>query len=144
MNPSLLLRIASALALIHFAGHTFGGMLSGPTHGPEEIAVLETMKAHRFDFMGSLRSYWDFWFGLGMLVSVNLLIQAVVFWQLATLAKVEPRRASPLIASFLVTYLAMAALAWRYFFIGPVIVELAIVACLGFAFYFCIRRTSAA
>ncbi len=55
MKPSILLRIASVLAVIHFAGHTFSGMLRAPSQGSEETALLEAMKSHHFDFMGSMR-----------------------------------------------------------------------------------------
>jgi hypothetical protein len=36
-------------------------VLSPPQHGADEILLLETMSAHRFDFMGSMRSYDDLW-----------------------------------------------------------------------------------
>ena len=48
MKPVLLLRIASVLSLIHCALHTVGGVFGRPRHGAEEIAVIETMKSHRF------------------------------------------------------------------------------------------------
>ncbi len=66
MKPSLLLRFASGIALVQFAAHTILFVFSSPKHGPAESAVIEAMKAHRFDFMGSLRSYWDFYFGYGL------------------------------------------------------------------------------
>jgi hypothetical protein len=50
MTATLFLRIAAVLSLINCAGHT-GGLFSSPRHGAEEVAVLETMKAHQFDFM---------------------------------------------------------------------------------------------
>jgi len=84
MNASLLLRIASVLTAIHFAGHTFGGMLSAPSHGQLEIATIQAMKLQQFDFMGSMRSYWDFYFGFGLMLSVTLLVQTAQLWLLAT------------------------------------------------------------
>jgi len=66
VKPSLLLRFASGIALVQFAAHTLLFAFSSPKHGPEESAVVEAMKAHRFDFAGSLRSYWDFYFGYGL------------------------------------------------------------------------------
>lgn len=57
LRPSIFLRIASVLTLIHCAAHTIRGVLSGPTHGAEEIAVIETMKSHAFNFGGFQRSY---------------------------------------------------------------------------------------
>lgn len=62
VTPTLFLRIASILTVVHCVLHTFGGVLGSPKHGAEEIAVIETMKSHPFDVMGSVRSYWDFFF----------------------------------------------------------------------------------
>jgi hypothetical protein len=66
MKPTMLLRIASIVALLQFAAHTLLLVFGAPTHGPEEIAVVEAMKSHHFDFMGLTRSYWDFYFGYGL------------------------------------------------------------------------------
>jgi hypothetical protein len=87
MKPTLFLRIASVLTLIHCILHTFGGVLAAPRNGAEEVSVIETMKSHRFDVMDSMRSYWDFFFGYGLFVTIALLVQALLFWQLSRLAK---------------------------------------------------------
>jgi len=55
MRLSTLLRTASVLTLVHCILHTIGGVLAPPSHGAEEIALIETMRAHRFEFMGSIR-----------------------------------------------------------------------------------------
>ena len=83
MNATLFLRIASVLSLIQCVLHTVGGVFGSPKHGAEEVAVIETMKSHRFDFMGSMRSYWDFVFGYGLFVTIDLIVQTILFWQLA-------------------------------------------------------------
>ncbi len=133
MTPTILLRIAAILTLLHFAGHTLGGVFGAPTHGSEELAVLDAMKSHRFDFMGSARAYWDFYFGFALFTSVNLLLQSVLFWQLATLAKTDAARVRPMVALFFCGYVAFALLSWRYFFAAPLVGEIAIAACLGLA-----------
>jgi len=66
VKPTLFLRIASILTFVHCVLHTFGGVLSSPRHGAEEVAVIEAMKSHSFDVMGSMRSYWDFFFGYAL------------------------------------------------------------------------------
>lgn len=87
VTPTLFLRIASILTVVHCVLHTFGGVLGSPKHGAEEIAVIETMKSHPFDVMGSVRSYWDFFFGYGLFVTIFLLGASVLFWQLGSFAK---------------------------------------------------------
>jgi hypothetical protein len=59
----IVLRAASVLTLIYCVGHRRGGVLRGPTHLTEEVAVIEAMKSHLFNFNGSPRRYWDFRFG---------------------------------------------------------------------------------
>ena len=61
MRPSVFLRIASILTLLHGVAHTAGGVFGvDADQTPEEARVLQAMKSHRFDIMGSLRSFWDF------------------------------------------------------------------------------------
>jgi hypothetical protein len=134
MKPRILLRSAAILTLIHAVLHTFGGLLSEPSHGPEEIAVLNTMKSLQFDFMGSPRTYWDFYFGFGLFLTVSLLLQAVLLWQLASLAKSDPAKASPFIAALLVAFIAAVVLSWRFFFIAPLVMEVIIAILIGLAY----------
>jgi hypothetical protein len=75
-------------------------VLSSPKHGPEEIAVVETMKAHTFNVMGSMRSYWDFNMGYGLTVTISLFVQALLFWQLGTMAKTNAAWTRPILALF--------------------------------------------
>jgi hypothetical protein len=135
VKVTLFLRIASVLTFIHCVLHTIGGVLSSPKHGAEEIAVVETMKTHTFNVMGSMRSYWDFNMGYGLFTTINLFIQAVLFWQLGTLAKSNAAGIKPILVLFSLGYVAMTVVAWRYFFIGPAITELIIAGCLAAAFF---------
>jgi hypothetical protein len=132
MKPLLFLRIASVLTLIHSALHTIGGVFGKPAPGVE-AATLAIMKANAFGVMGVTRTYSDFLRGMGLAVTVFLTVEAIVFWQLGTLAKTDALRLRPILASFLVAYLAMAVNAYTYIFLGPVIAEILIAACLGMA-----------
>lgn len=134
MKPTIFLRIASVLTFIHCIAHTMRGVLSGPTHGAEEITVIETMKSHAFNFGGFLRTYWDFHLGYGWFLTVILLIQGLLFWFLASLAKTSSMAVRPMLALFSLNFLGIAIVAWRYFSLGPVIIELLIAASLAVAF----------
>src|SRR5437763_6264408 len=120
MKSSTFLRIASIITLLYFAGHT-SGIPWTPDVGPGAMAVLEAMKSHSFDAMGSTRTYWDFYFGFGVIISLYLLTQAVVLWQLGYLAKTDALRVRPIVAVFFVAFIANTVLAWKYFFVLPVI-----------------------
>ena len=132
MRTVLFLRIASVLTLIHAALHTIGGVFGGAAPGAQQ-ATVAVMKANEFAVMGVMRSYWDFQMGLGLVVSVFLTMEAVVFWQLGALAKIDALRLRPVLAAFLVGYLCVAAVSYRYFFAAPVITEILIALCLGLA-----------
>jgi hypothetical protein len=132
MRPVLFLRIASVLTLIHAALHTIGGVFGGAAPGVQQ-ATVAVMKANEFQVMGVMRSYGDFYMGLGLVVSVFLTVEAVVFWQLGSLAKTDAVRLRPVLATFLVGYLCAAVVSSRYFFAAPVITEILIALCLGLA-----------
>ncbi len=123
MKPTIFLRVASILTLIHAVLHTIGGVLGKPKNGAPEIAVIETMKAHQFLVMGSQRTYWDFFFGYGLILSVYLLMQAVLLWQLGEIVKKEPQLIRPLLATFILAFTGSAIIAGLYFFAAPVITE---------------------
>lgn len=136
MKATLFLRIAAILSFIHCVLHTVAGVFGSPQHGGEEIAVIETMKSHRFNFAGSMRSYWDFFFAYGLFVTIILFVFGVFFWQLASVAKTNPTWVRPVVAVFCFNFAAMAIVAWRYFFIFPAVTELLIAVCLALAFAF--------
>ncbi|MCU1226555.1 MAG: hypothetical protein JWQ42_4648 [Edaphobacter sp.] len=129
MKTALLLRGASVLALLHGVMHTIGGVFGEAAPGAQQTAV-SAMKANQFDAMGATRTYWDFFMGFGLFITVSFLVQAVVFWQLAAMAKVDAVRTRPIVMAFCVGYVAYAVLSWRYFFVVPVVFELVIAACL--------------
>ena len=132
MKPTVFLRIASLLTLIHSALHTIGGVFGRPSPGVA-TTTLAIMKANEFAVMGVTRSYWDFLRGMGLAVTVFLTLEAIVLWQLGTLAKTDALRLRPILATFMIAYLVMAWNAWTYIFAGPAITEVLIAACLGMA-----------
>ena len=133
MKPTVFLRIASVLTLIHAALHTIGGVF-GKTP-PDLQPVVAAMQGNQFLAMGVMRTMWDFHMGLGLAVSVFLTVEGVVFWQLGSLAKTDAARLRPILTTFLAGYLGVAVVSYRYFFAGPVITEILIALCLGLAIW---------
>ena len=132
MKPTVFLRIASVMTLIHAVLHTIGGVFGKPSPGLE-AATVATMKANEFVVFGLTRTYFDFFRGMGLAVSIFLTAEAIVFWQLGTLAQRDAVRLRPILGTFLVAYLAMAVNSYMYFFYLPVGVEVLIAACMGMA-----------
>jgi hypothetical protein len=118
------------LTFIHAVLHTVGGVFGKVGPGPATVAV-QAMKVNQFLLMGHMRSFWDFYRGMGLAATISLTAEAVLFWQLGSLAKSDAARLRPILAAFLVAYSALAVNSYAYFFVGPVIAEILIAACLG-------------
>jgi hypothetical protein len=131
-KPVVFLRIAAVLTFIHAVLHTVGGVFGQIDPGPAAVAV-QAMKINQFLLMGHLRSFWDFYRGLGLGLTIFLTSESIVFWLLASLAKTEAARIRPILITFAAAYAVFAVNSYAYFFIGPVITEILIAACLGLA-----------
>ena len=132
MTTTLLLRIASVVSLLFTAGHTLGGLQKWSPMGEND--VLQTMTAVRFDTMGASRSYLDFFLGFGWSISVAMLLQTILLWQLAALAQPDPARVRPMIAVFVLATLASGVISWRFIFPVPALFSGALVAVLAAAY----------
>jgi hypothetical protein len=139
MKPVIFLRIASVLTLIHAALHTVGGVFGKPAPGVATM-VAATMRT-RFPAMGAMRSYSDFYLGMGLAVSIFLTVEAIAFWLLSSMAKSDSTRLRPLLAIFLLGYVALAVNSYALFFAAPVVVELLIAGCIGAAIFTAGGRT---
>ena len=117
MTTTLLLRIASLISLLFAAGHSAGGLQKwSPTGGDP---VLTAMTGAHFPMMGFSRSYLDLFLGLGWSISVWLLLQTILLWQMASLARTNAAQLRPMIAAFMLATLASGILAWMYIFAVP-------------------------
>ena len=132
MTTTLLLRIASVVSLVFTAGHTLGGLQKWSPMGENE--VLRAMTSVRFDTMGANRSYLDFFMGFGWSISVFMLLQTVLLWQLASLARANPTLVRPMVAVFALATLASGVIAWRLIFPIPALFSVALVIVLVAAF----------
>ena len=141
MKTSTLLRIAAVLSFLYFVGHTSGAPWT-PGEAPSDLAVIDAMKSDHFPVIGVSRSYWDFYFGFGLVISAMQLVQTVVLWQLATLARTDAARLRPIIAVFCVSLVINAVLGCMYFFVIPIVMALLIAVCLLLAFVSAGRSTA--
>lgn len=133
MTPTRVLRLASILAALQYLAHAALFLSAKPTHGAAEAAVIDTMKNFRFDFSGFSRSYWDFYFGYGLLAILWGLVEIILLWQLSSLAANDSSRVMRSVALLLLANVAHAILAWRYFFPAPVAGDVVVAVCLVWA-----------
>jgi len=96
--------------------------------------VLRSMTDVRFNVMGANRSYLDFYMGLGWSISVLMLMQTILLWQLASLARTEPARLRPLIAVIALATAGGGLIAWRFILPIPALFSLVLAIVLGLAF----------
>jgi len=141
MNATIALRITSIISLLLAAGHTLGGRSSWSPGG--ETETLRAMRAFHMNVFGVNRSYHDFYMGFGYSLSVLLLLQTVLLWQLAELARTQPQTVRPLLLVFLVASLASALVAWELLFPVPVAFLLAVSAGLAWSYFLARPKTAA-
>ena len=131
MKASLLYRISSILLLLFAAGHTLGFRQIDPKWGVDSL--VQSMKTIHFNANGSDRTYWDFFVGFGLFVTVLMVLASIVAWQLGSLPS-ETLTAMRVSAwGFVACFAVVVYLSWRYFFIIPVVFSIAIFLCLAAA-----------
>ncbi len=123
MSVTILLYIATALALIQYVAHAFLFLRAKPSHGQEEIAVVNAMKSYRWNFSGFRRSYWDFYFGYGLLAILWGIIEIILLWQLAGIASTSSVSIAAILILLLAANIGHAILTLRYFFLMPAIFD---------------------
>jgi hypothetical protein len=132
MTTTLWLRISAGIALLFAAGHTLGGLKYWSPMG--DNPVLQSMRTVRFDTMGANRSYFDFFMGFGHSISVLQVMEAVLLWQLATLARGNALSVRPMIAAIWLATAACGVIAWRFIFTVPALFSLVLVLTLSVAY----------
>ena len=128
MKAAIFVRIAAGLVLVHAVLHTVGGVFGKVPAGPAAVAVA-AMKANQFVALGNTRTFWDFYRGMGLGLTIFLSMEAVVLWLLARLVGRYGRELRPVLGAFAIGYVVFAVDSYRYFFLGPVVAELLIAAC---------------
>ncbi len=127
MTPKILYRVA-AILLVVFAGlHTFGFAQIDPAWQIDSL--IAQMRQSTFVVMGQTRTYWEFYYGHGISVTVWQLLGAVAAWELG-----GTQASLPLIRWGLVaTMAAISWISWRYFFPAPLGFSLLVTVCLALA-----------
>src|SRR5215468_4271652 len=133
MTTTLWLRIASVILLLFTVGHTLGGLQRWSPMGDNE--VLRAMTAVRFDTMGASRTYLDFYMGFGWSLTVAMIMQTVLLWQMASLAQTNPAGVRPMIAIIALATVAGGVISWRFLFPIPALFSIALVIPLAAAYF---------
>jgi len=131
MTTSFWLRSASVLTLLLALGHTAGYPWT-PDLGAASMSVVSRMQSVHFMVMGFEQSFWAFYVGFGLTISVMLLLLAVLLWQVPA-AVPDPRKARLLIVAMLAAFVLISGLDWVFFFTAPLMLAVASTVCLALA-----------
>ena len=131
MKASLLYRSSSILLLLFAAGHTLGFRQIDPKWSVDSL--VQSMKTIHFSANGSDRTYWDFFVGFGFFVTVLLVFASIIAWQFGSLPAETLQAMRISTWGFVICFVVVAYLSWRYFFIVPVVFSTAISLCLASA-----------
>src|SRR5262245_42996308 len=115
MTSAVLLRVVSVVAFVQFLGHGALFVRARPTHGPEEVAVVDAMRSNAFRFASAPRTYWDMYFGYGIEAAVICLVEAILFWLLAGAAAGNSSLIRSIAVLFAVANIAHMFMLARYF-----------------------------
>jgi hypothetical protein len=99
------------ISLVYAVGHSLGGLQNWSPI--DNNPVLKAMTDVRFNTMGVSRSYLDLYVGLGWSISVAMLLQTVLLWQMASLARTNLAQVRAMIAAFALATLVAGVIAWR-------------------------------
>jgi hypothetical protein len=138
MKASMFYRIAAVLLLLFDAGHTSGFPWSDPKWGVD----LGSMRSTHFDILGSSRTYWDFYVGFGLSVTVFLLLAVVLAWQLGGLPAETLAMMRGVAWAFALCFAAITVVSWRYLFIIPVAFSIVTTLCLTAAAWLSAKQVS--
>jgi hypothetical protein len=115
MTAAVVLRIVSVVALLQFVGHGTMFVRARPTHGPDEVAVVDAMRSHAFTFALAPRTYWDMYFGYGLEAAFVCLVEAVLFWFLAAASPGSGALVRSVAVLFAIANVAHIGMLMRYF-----------------------------
>ena len=133
MKPSILYRIASILLILFAIGHTLGFWQTQPQWNAD--SVVASMRSVHFDAQGFNRTYWDFYIGFGLCVSVFLLLAATLSWQMSSLQAGTLAQLRGPAWALVLCFIGVTVLSWRYFFIIAIVFSAAITLALAAAAY---------
>lgn len=124
-SPVALIRASSILVVLLMVGHLSAYPWTA-SHAIQETQLVDSMKSVDFEFLGARSTYWNLYFGWGILVSVQLLTLSLILWLVSDLVRLAPRRLGVITGIISACCLVGAYLSYRYFYIPPFLFYLAI------------------
>jgi hypothetical protein len=137
-------RVASYLLVLYTLGHTLGAVIATPRFGLESDAVVALMKSVHVRAQSTDCTWYGFYRGFGILVSIYFVFSAFAAWYLGSEGGRVETVLRPIAWALFLGHLAGAVIAWVYFFPAPIVFSTAITALLGYGCWRASARPAAA
>jgi hypothetical protein len=118
--PVALIRVSSILFVLLMIGHLSGYPWTSK-HVLQEKQLVGSMKTVELVFFAERSSYWNLYFGWGLLVALMLLTIAIVLWLLSDIARLAPRPVGLITGVISANCPVHACLCFRFFYTPPVV-----------------------
>ncbi len=113
------------------AGHTMGAVLRTPHFNDAASAVRSAMTSVRFPCDGSSCTWFGFYLGFAIMVSVFVLLCAFTVWYVGGLDRATRLLLRPLTFALLLAFVAMALVCKFFFFAPPLVLSLIVAGLLA-------------
>jgi hypothetical protein len=122
---SLVLRLTALVALVQAIGHGALFLTARPASGSAADRVISAMRSESFDYgLLGFRTYWDMYFGYGIITIVLALGLAALIWVAAGIGNLRQQR--QLVAVIGAIVAAHAVVVFKYFFLLPFVFDLVV------------------
>jgi hypothetical protein len=126
-------RLASYVLVLYTFGHTLGAVINTPRFGAESDSVVAAMKSVHVQAQGADCTWYGFYRGFGIIVSVYFILSAVLTWQLGGMTPAERRKFKLVTWTLFLGFVVCAIVTWSSFFPVPLVFSVALAVLLGFA-----------
>ena len=127
-RAKLILRVAASVATLQAAAHAVLFLRSPPKPGSPAWPLLEAMRAQTAP---GHTTYWDMYFGYGLLAALTAFFIAALIWIAAGFDAGSRGLAGRLLGVTLIAVMIHAVLIARYFFILPLLFDIIVGALLA-------------
>jgi hypothetical protein len=134
-------RLAAYVLVLYTLGHTFGAVIATPDFGSESMQVVTGMKAVHVVAQGADCTWYGFYRGFGIFVSLFFVFSLLVAWHVGGKTLEHRVALLPVTWALFASYAASIVTALVYFFPMPIIFSTAVTLLLGVA---CMRDQRAA
>jgi hypothetical protein len=121
-------RLAAYVLVLFAYGHTFGAVIPTPQFGAESAAVASAMKTVHFAAQGANCTWYGFYRGFGIFVSIFFVFSALMAWHLGGRTVEERRAFAPVTWALFASFAGSIVTSSVYFFPAPIVFSILVTA----------------